>query len=70
MTNKKKASTSYLDIAIPENIENMQLPSPELLTFIKILKIEFCGLIMKSMIILLNMRNISCNGIGMINWLV
>lgn len=35
MTNKKKASTSYLDIAIPENIENMQLPSPELLTFYK-----------------------------------
>lgn len=35
MTNKKKASTSYLDIAIPENIENMQLPSLELLTFYK-----------------------------------
>ena len=35
MTNKKKASTSYLDIAIPENIENMQLSSPELLTFYK-----------------------------------
>lgn len=35
MTNKKKASTSCLDIAIPENIENMQLPSPELLTFYK-----------------------------------
>lgn len=35
MVNKKKASTSYLDIAIPENIENMQLPSPELLIFYK-----------------------------------
>ena len=35
MTNKKKATTSYLDIAIPENVENMQLPSPELLTFYK-----------------------------------
>lgn len=35
MTNKKKASTSYLDIAIPENVENMQLPSPELLIFYK-----------------------------------
>lgn len=35
MTNKKKATTAYLDIAIPENVENMQLPSPELLTFYK-----------------------------------
>ena len=32
---KKKATTAYLDIAIPENVENMQLPSPELLTFYK-----------------------------------
>ena len=36
MTNKKKVTTAYLDIAIPENVENMQLPSPELLTFYKI----------------------------------
>lgn len=35
MTNKKKVTTAYLDIAIPENVENMQLPSPELLTFYK-----------------------------------
>ena len=35
MVNKKKATTAYLDIAIPENVENMQLPSPELLTFYK-----------------------------------
>lgn len=35
MTNKKKATTAYLDIAIPENVENMQLQSPELLTFYK-----------------------------------
>lgn len=35
MTNKKKVTTAYLDIAIPENVENMQLPSLELLTFYK-----------------------------------
>lgn len=35
MTNKKKVTTAYLDIAIPENVENMQLPSPELLIFYK-----------------------------------
>lgn len=35
MINKKKVTTVYLDIAIPENVENMQLPSPELLTFYK-----------------------------------
>ena len=35
MVNKKKVTTAYLDIAIPENVENMQLPSPELLTFYK-----------------------------------
>ena len=35
MTNKKKVTIAYLDIAIPENVENMQLPSPELLTFYK-----------------------------------
>ena len=35
MPNKKKVTTAYLDIAIPENVENMQLPSPELLTFYK-----------------------------------
>lgn len=35
MVNKKKATTAYIDIAIPENVENMQLPSPELLTFYK-----------------------------------
>ena len=35
MVNKKKATTAYLDIAIPQNVENMQLPRPELLTFYK-----------------------------------
>lgn len=35
MVNKKKATTAYIDIAISENVENMQLPSPELLTFYK-----------------------------------
>jgi ATP-dependent Clp protease, protease subunit len=33
--NKKKLETSYIDIAIPQNAENIQLPSPELLTFYK-----------------------------------
>ena len=33
--NKKKADIGYIDIAIPGNAENMQLPSPELLTFYK-----------------------------------
>lgn len=31
--NRKKLETSYIDIAIPQNAENLQLPSPELLTF-------------------------------------
>lgn len=31
--NKKKLSTDYFSIAIPQNVENMQLPNPELLTF-------------------------------------
>ena len=33
--NKKKLTTTYLDISIPQNVENMQLPNPELLTFYK-----------------------------------
>lgn len=33
--NKKELSTDYLSIAIPQNVENMQLPNPELLTFYK-----------------------------------
>lgn len=33
--NRKKLSTDYLSIAIPQNVENMQLPNPELLTFYK-----------------------------------
>lgn len=35
MTNKKKADTAYLDIAIPQNAENLQLPDPSLLQFYK-----------------------------------
>ena len=31
--NNKKADIGFIDIAIPQNVENMQLPSPELLTF-------------------------------------
>ena len=31
--NKKKLATSYLNISIPQDVENMQLPNPELLTF-------------------------------------
>lgn len=34
MTNKK-ADTAYLDIAIPQNAENLQLPDPSLLQFYK-----------------------------------
>ena len=33
--NKKKLATSYLNISIPQDVENMQLPNPELLTFYK-----------------------------------
>lgn len=33
--NKKNLTTAYLDISIPQNVENMQLPNPELLTFYK-----------------------------------
>ena len=33
--NKKKLTTAYLDISIPQNVENMQLPNPELLKFYK-----------------------------------
>ena len=29
----KKLDIGYIDIAIPQNVENMQLPSPDLLTF-------------------------------------
>lgn len=31
--NKKQAETTYLDIAIPQNVENLQLPDPSLLQF-------------------------------------
>ena len=31
--NKKQADTTYLDIAIPQNVENLQLPDPSLLQF-------------------------------------
>lgn len=31
--NKRKLATSYLNISIPQDVENMQLPNPELLTF-------------------------------------
>lgn len=34
-SNKKKADVAYLDIAIPQNVENMQLPDPSLLQFYK-----------------------------------
>ena len=33
--NKKKLETAYLDIAIPQNAENLQLPDPSLLQFYK-----------------------------------
>lgn len=33
--NKKKADIGYIDIAIPGNAENLQLPNPELLMFYK-----------------------------------
>lgn len=35
MLNKKRADIGFIDIAIPQDVENMQLPSPELLTFYK-----------------------------------
>lgn len=31
--NKRKADMAYLDIAIPQNVENLQLPDPSLLQF-------------------------------------
>ena len=31
--NKKQAETTYVDIAIPQNVENLQLPDPSLLQF-------------------------------------
>lgn len=31
----KKLETTYLDIAIPSNVENLQLPDPTLLQFYK-----------------------------------
>lgn len=31
--NKKQADIGFIDIAIPQDVENMQLPNPELLTF-------------------------------------
>lgn len=33
--NQKKAEIPFLDIAIPQNVENLQLPSPELLIYYK-----------------------------------
>lgn len=33
--NKKKLETAYVDIAIPQNVENLQLPDPSLLQFYK-----------------------------------
>lgn len=33
--NKKKLETTFLDIAIPQNVENLQLPDPSLLQFYK-----------------------------------
>lgn len=33
--NKREMATSYLNISIPQDVENMQLPNPELLTFYK-----------------------------------
>ena len=33
--NKKNLDTAYLDIAIPQNVENLQLPDPSLLQFYK-----------------------------------
>ncbi|MBQ0036833.1 MAG: ATP-dependent Clp protease proteolytic subunit [Firmicutes bacterium] len=33
--NNKKLETAYLDIAIPQNVENLQLPDPSLLQFYK-----------------------------------
>ena len=30
--NKKKLETAYLDIAIPESVENLQLPNASLIT--------------------------------------
>lgn len=32
---KRKLNTTYLDIAIPQNVENLQLPDPSLLQFYK-----------------------------------
>lgn len=34
-SNVKKLDTAYLDIAIPQNVENLQLPDPSLLQFYK-----------------------------------
>lgn len=33
--NKRNLNTTYLDIAIPQNVENLQLPDPSLLQFYK-----------------------------------
>ena len=33
--NKRKLDVGYINIAIPQDVENMQLPNPELLTFYK-----------------------------------
>lgn len=32
---KKKAGVEYINVAIPQDVENLQLPNPELLTFYK-----------------------------------
>ena len=33
--NKKKLEATYLDIAIPESVENLQLPNASLITYYK-----------------------------------
>ena len=35
ISNKKNLNTTFLDIAIPQNVENLQLPDPSLLQFYK-----------------------------------
>ena len=38
--NKKKLNTTYLDIAIPQSVENLQLPDASLITYYKNLGIK------------------------------
>ena len=33
--NKRKLGTTYVDIAIPESVENLQLPNASLITYYK-----------------------------------